>query len=434
MRPAAPGRSPSQAPTSADPDDLKTTAIELEERSLEAQAARAWRAYLEAEPETSERAEILYRIGTLYMAAEQFDEAAAALVQSELAAGSEPGLKSKIGPKLVECLRRLGRYGEVGRELSRQVEAGADQVAKGNVLATLAGEPLTEADVDRMIERQVDRLLAVQGTPQDEAARQAVLRQFSNAQARRQMLQELLQTELFCRRARELKLDQEDEFLQARQHLEQSLLASRFLARQLEKIRPTDVDLQSYYKANQDRYREPESAEVRLIELGAEEDVAALLETIKSADDFRKLASERRSPDAPDGEAPPPRAIQRGRVDPLLGDVEKLFELSEGQWTTEPHVNGDQKHLVLVEKKTPARVPPLSEVRRRVEADYSQIKRQELTEQLFRDLLTRYDVRIMPPGGDDEGAKKSGDDEAKSADESPKADDRSAQADKEQTP
>ncbi len=43
------------------------------------------------------------------------------------------------------------------------------------------------------------------------------------------------------------------------------------------------------------------------------------------------------------------------------------------------------------------RTPPLAEVRQRVEADYVRVKQQELTEQLFRDLLARYDVRIMPP-------------------------------------
>ena len=35
-------------------------------------------------------------------------------------------LRAKVGAKIVECLRRLGNYGEVGRELSRQVEVGLD--------------------------------------------------------------------------------------------------------------------------------------------------------------------------------------------------------------------------------------------------------------------------------------------------------------------
>ena len=402
VRPIAPATSARASQAAADPDDLRATALELEERGLDAQAARAWQSYLEADPDASDQAEVFYRIGGLYLQADESDEAAAALVRAKMGAEGDEDLKRKIGPKLVECLRRLGRYGEVGRELSRQVEAGGEERGKGKVLATLAGEELTEADLDRMIERRVDRVLAMQGNPQDEAARQAILRQFASPQARRQILQELLQTELFCRRARELELDREDDFLQARRQLEQDLLASRFLAGELERIRPTEVDLQSYYKANADRYQESESAEVRTIALDGEEDAAGLWAEIKSADDFRTLAAQRGSTEAPGSEAPPPRVVVRGRFDPLLGDVEPLFALGEGGWTKEPQVNRDQRFLVLVEKKTPARTPPFEEVRPRVEADYARIKQQELTEELFGDLLTRYEVRILAPHAEDE--------------------------------
>ncbi len=401
LRPDASNRSTAAALAPGHLADLKQAALELEERSLDAQAARAWQGYLDADPQTPERAEILYRVGTLHLQAEQFDMAAAALVGAELAADDNGDLRAKIGRKLVECFRRLGRYGEVGRELSRQVERGAEATGQGRVLATLDGEPLTEADLDRMVERQVDQVFAAQGTSGDQATRRAMLRQFSTPDTRRQLLQQLIQSELFCRRARELKLDRDDEFLEARQLLEQSLLANRFLAGELKRIRATEVDVQSYYQANQKRYREPESAQVRLITLVADDDPTELLAGVQSADDFRKLASERTSQDSGGGQ-PQPRTIVRGRPDPLLGDVEPLFRLAEGQWLPKPVTHGDQKHLVLVEKKAEARTPPLSEIAARVEADYTREKRQELTQALFHDLMERYDVRIMALGEQDE--------------------------------
>ena len=131
--------------------------------------------------------------------------------------------------------------------------------------------------------------------------------------------------------------------------------------------------------------------------MGEEDEAAPLLDKIQSPDAFRKLAAK------PEGADAPPRTVRRGRPDPLLGDVEALFDLSEGEWTKEPHVHNDKRHLVLVEKKSPVRMPPLGEVRQTVETDYVRVKQQELTEQLFRDLLARYDVRIMPPAeGSDE--------------------------------
>ena len=110
---------------------LKTVAVELEERGLNEQAAAAWADYLEADPDSEEYADILYRVGKLQMQAEQFDRAAAALVRAELAAKDDKELRDKIGPKLVECLRRSGRYGEVGRELARQVKVGGGRSGPG---------------------------------------------------------------------------------------------------------------------------------------------------------------------------------------------------------------------------------------------------------------------------------------------------------------
>jgi hypothetical protein len=116
----------------------------------------------------------------LFLQAEQFDRAAAALLRCEQAAEDDPALRKKVGPELVTCLRRLGLYGEVGRELSRRVEAGAEDVQQGKVLATLGGEPLTEADLDRLIERRVDQMLAMQGATGVEALRQQAVFWFVN--------------------------------------------------------------------------------------------------------------------------------------------------------------------------------------------------------------------------------------------------------------
>jgi len=306
-------------------------------------------------------------------------------------------LRAKIAPRIVECLNRLGRYGEMGRELSRRVEVGGkDQAEKKGakkVLATITGQALTEADLDRMIERRVDHLLALQGGG-DAQQRQAILQQMSAPAARRQILQELLKTELFCRRARETGMDREDGFREARDQMVQSLLADRFLMRELEKIRPTEVDLESYFKANQSQYETPESLRAVTIRLEEKEDAAAVVGKIKSADNFRRLAASRR-PVAADPKAEG-RQIVRGQKDPELGDVEPLFKLAEGEWTRQAHARDKDRFLVLVEKKIPRQAPRLQDVLPQVQRDYVSRKQQELAERLFADLAQRYEVRILP--------------------------------------
>jgi hypothetical protein len=146
-------------------------------------------------------------------------------------------------------------------------------------------------------------MLALEGAAGDAERRQAILQQLSTPAARRQLLQELLQIELFCRRGRELKLDQEEGFRQACDETEQTLLAQRFLAKELHEIQPTAVDIESYYQANLPQYAEKKSG----------------------------------------------------------------------------------------------RTPPLKEIAAQVRADYVARKQQEAGERLSRDLMIRYDVRIVPP-------------------------------------
>ena len=392
LSPAGPGGG---QPSTADAAALKAVAAALEEKGLEAEAAGAWEDYLRREPQAADRAEILYRVGKLRIEAEQYAPAAAALVRAEQAAGDNKDLKGKIGPLVVECLSRLGRYGEVGRELARRVETGggADR-GKAKVVATLAGQPLTEADLDRLAERRVDSLLAMQGAAGDEARRQAVLQQLSAPQARKQLLQELLQTELFSRRARELHLDQEEAFRQARDQIVQGLLAERFLAKEMGKIQPTPVDLESYYQAHAAQYQEPEALQAVIIPLGPGEDPAAILAKIKSSGDFTKLAAVRRPKGAADE---PARRLVRKQEDPLLGKIDTLFELGEGQWTKTPLAQGNDRFLVLVQKKIPPRTPPLEEVESRVRGDYVMRKQQEWAEKMLGELMMRYEVRIVPP-------------------------------------
>ncbi|MBN1852682.1 MAG: hypothetical protein JW829_08155 [Pirellulales bacterium] len=383
---------PSRMPS--DPESMQTIAKELEDRGLNQQAAEAWETYLAAAP-ASDRAAILYRIGKLYLESDLDEKAAATFVRAELASPDNKDLLAKIQPKLLDCLRRLGRYGEVGRELSRQVEVGGKDTGKGNVLATLAGEELTDSDLDRMIERRIDQMMRMQGASGNETVRQNILRQFGDPSVRQAMLQEFLQRELFSRRARELKIDLQDDFRSMLDSMEQELLAAHFLEQELQKIQPTDIDLESYFKTHATEYNEPESMDLLLIELGTDDDPEALLQQIQSAEDFRKLARER-EPDQTESESPRLHRIVRGRIDGKLGDTSSLFDLAENEWTHSPHSYKDKKFLVLATSKHAARTPDYSEVREQIRSDYIQRKQREVSERLLRDLMARFEVRIIP--------------------------------------
>jgi peptidyl-prolyl cis-trans isomerase C len=169
-------------------------------------------------------------------------------------------------------------------------------------------------------------------------------------------------------------------------------------------IQPTDLDLKSYFEANRSQYREPESLDALFFELSADEQAEQVLQGVESMEDFRQLAARRQGGESGQAEAAQAETVTivRGRPHPQLGDTEPLFEIETGRWTTQPHENAERRFLVLVAAKTPARTPEFEEVRDRVETEYRSRKRQELMEQIFRDLMTRYDVEIQLPPAESE--------------------------------
>ena len=386
--------SPQPAAPAVLPEQLEATAVALEKRGLDAPAAAAWQSYLDAAPESPERADILYHIGELHMQAEQFDQAASAFVRAELAAGENKELAAKVGPRLIACLRGMGRFGEVSRELARRLDAGAKKSGDRQVVATIGDIKITESDLDRMVEHHVDQLLAAQGVSGDRVRRQMALRQASSPNVRAQLLHELVQRELFLRRTLELKLDRDEDFVLARQQAAEGLLLRKLQNRELKLSPPTDADLEAFYKEHQADYRQPDSLGVLGIRVADAKAAAALLEKITSAADFRKQAQQIRQSGSPNGEMAFGRTLFRGQVDPVLGNTDALFALSEGQWTKEPITRNAGALLVLVETKAAARTPSLAEMKQYVQGQYIQRKKSQALDKLFRDLVARYDVDI----------------------------------------
>ena len=84
-------------------------------------------------------------------------------------------------------------------------------------------------------------------------------------------------------------MDREQDYAEAKKALEENLLESRLLSSELEKIRPTEQDIETYFAAHQSQYRQPETAHVRVIELGGESTPETISNDIRSAEDFKRI-------------------------------------------------------------------------------------------------------------------------------------------------
>ena len=166
--------------------------------------------------------------------------------------------------------------------------------------------------------------------------------------------------------------------------------------RELEKIGPTEVDLESYFKANLSQYETPESFQAIAVRLEEKEDPAAVLAKIKSADDFRKLAAKRcRRARIRRRKAGRSSAAKRMRS---LATWSRLFVLAEGEWTKQPHVHGKRSVPGAGgEEDAARRRPRLQEVLAAGSGAITwRASNRNWPKRLFADLAQRYDVQILP--------------------------------------
>ena len=178
-------------------------------------------------------------------------------------------------------------------------------------------------------------------------------------------------------------------------------------------INLTGTDLVNHYKANLDKYREPERAKVSHIQLENEEAAEAVRKRLADGGDFAALAKELSLDEtSKDNGGEIPGTVSEGTPIPGIG-ISEAF--TAAVFATEPGKVADTivktdkgAHVIRVRGRLPGRTPQLDEVQRRVAQELRRIKEQELQEKLLTDLKEEYNVVIHTsrfPQEQDEAAK-----------------------------
>jgi tetratricopeptide (TPR) repeat protein len=240
-------------------DRLEALALKLEKQGLSAAAARAWEDYLRAADAGDEkRARIWYRIGAIRQDAGAYEEALGAYYRSESFAAVDE-LEPEISRRVAECLESLGRFAALSRELGRRtaVPGGEDEGAE--ILAEIGDRKITRADLDAMVEAEVDaQLLQLAGshTPEERKAQKEMLLESIRKQGDlAQWLERFLVEELLYRRAREEKLHEDPEYRIVAGNIERKMLAQRLLDRAVAaEVSVSPEEVQAYYDANMEEF------------------------------------------------------------------------------------------------------------------------------------------------------------------------------------
>jgi len=385
-------------------EQVRDLATKLSRRTLYHRAASVWQEYLaRADICNADRARAMFQVGTLLERGGSYDEAIEWFYRSEMCAELSD-LAGQINSHIKDCYTRLGKFSALRYELMDRTSLEESARAGSKIVAEIGAEKITEADLDALIERNIDNQLspleAFMSREQLNEQKSKMLQQFKSPDARQQFLQGWLGQEILYREALEQQLAEKPEVRNLLNDQAQALLSRHLMNRQLaEKIHITETDLQTYYAANKKDFVEPPKARISHIVVDDANQAKDLIGRIKNGDDFAELAREfstDRSAKQNGGKID--ADITQGSYVPGIGSVP---ELNAKIFAAEPPVVLDEAvktekgwEIIKVESKQPQRQKTFDEVRQDVMSRLLAQKRADVQQDYIEQMMNKYNVVI----------------------------------------
>jgi parvulin-like peptidyl-prolyl isomerase len=385
-------------------EQIKQLAAKLAQRNLYIRAAKVWQDYLSGRNVGDvERAKVLFEVGTLLEKASHFDEAIEYYYRSETVAKLDE-LEPQINSHIKDCFEKLGKFSALRYELMDRTSLEGASQAGGKIVAEIGYEKVTEADLDAIIEDNIDNQLApmseFMSAEQLNEQKKEMLKRYRSAEVRRQFLQGWLAQEILYRQALEEGLGEEAEVKKLLGDLTRGVLSQRVMNRQLAaKINITETDLQTYYEANRDEYVEPAKARISHILVDDEARANELMGRIKDGENFGELAKEfsmdentRENGGKIDAE------VNKGSYVPIIGESEevneKIFSADEPSVLDEAVETEKGWEIVKVDEVMTERQKSFDEVRQQIMPTRVSKKRQDVQQEYIEQMMAKYDVII----------------------------------------
>jgi parvulin-like peptidyl-prolyl isomerase len=402
-------------------EQVKQLAGKLAQRNLYQQAARAWQDYLAtAALSDTERAKTLFQIGTLLEKAALYAEAIEYYYRCEMAAKLDE-LEPQINTHIKNCFEKLGQFSALRYELMDRTSFKGSQASGSKIVAEIGAEKMTEADLDALIETNIDNQLApmavfMTGEQLNEQKRK-VLEQYKAPQAKLQFLQSWLAQEILYRQALQEQLGEKPEIKKLLGELARSVLSQQLMNQQLaSKINITETDLQTYYTANKGKYSEPAKARISHILVKDQQQAKDLIKRIKDGEDFGKLAKEfSEDENTKENGGQIDIDVTVGSYVPVIGDAndlnQEIFAAEAPAVLDEPFKTEKGWEIVKVNEKQPERQKSFDEVRQQVLLTLTSQKRQEVQQDYIERMMDEYNVVIhrsaLMPSQESESAQGS---------------------------
>lgn len=197
----------------------------------------------------------------------------------------------------------------------------------------------------------------------------------------------LVREEVYVREATALGLDQNDAVIRRRLHQKMEFLTEVGA----NSVAPDDSVLQAYLTENADRFAHPTSIAFKQILLKDDIDASEAREIARKLNLIGK-ASEAEKPSLLPNTFPasPPQVVEASFG---AGFFDRLMKLAVGEWMG-PVASAYGQHVVLVTNREDGFLPPLENIRDRVELDWRTNFAAKLREDRFHALRSQYNITL----------------------------------------
>ncbi len=382
---------PSPTSTHWTPDHQRKYAQTLVAKGLKKEAALAFADYLIAtDLPLSERATILYTMGSQYFEIGEYEPALSAFYQAEVA-GVSADIKAELDRKVVTCLEKVGKSFDAQSELEQRTALvkKEDSEARGVVVARIGNEEITLGKLFDELQK-MSRM-----NPQ-------LAESYRSDRSRLiEFLRQHIFQRLLARKAKKLGLDRQPEFRKQMEEIMEQSLAQVMIQQEVQsKVSVDPADVRNYFEANRQKYVEKGKADVSHIQIADESRANAISKELEAGRDFAELAREN-SQDATtkDKGGKLEQPITEGSAFvPGIGKadqfVQAVFTIPVGDAGKTSVKTEKGFHLIKVHERTPSRPLSYQEAQQRVAYDYQNQKAQMVISKMLQETLEVERVQI----------------------------------------
>ncbi|HOJ62241.1 MAG TPA: peptidyl-prolyl cis-trans isomerase [bacterium] len=369
------------------PEQQRTLAAAFEAQGLYEQAVEAYRRYLEmAAIPDEQRANLLYRIGTLYLdQLADYENALATFIRvSHLY--PKAAVAREAEKRMVRCFEELRRGTDAQRKLKQltDLKPEEDQPGTGPVVAQIGDRQITRDQ----LERELNQLPEAQRKIYEDPAK------------KREYLHSKLMEELLYDMALRKEYDKNKEIRKQVREFEKMLLANRVMEEEIrQKVQVSPGDIELYYKAHPEEFSVPLTLRIAHIQVSTLEKAQEVKQAIAEGKTFEQAAAEFSEDSQTKNRGGELGTLQEGRdtvpgFGPSKAVADQLFALEENQ-ISDPIPGPGGYHIFRIVQRIPGRLMPLEEVRSQAERQVWLRKARELQNDLLQRLLKAENVKIF---------------------------------------